>query len=249
MSEQYTIQWYRFRRNRYHCLFLFLLILPFFAVAADEAEEAVHTQRREAMVRDQIERRGVSDPRVLAAMRSVKRHLFVPPALVSIAYQDGPLPIGHGQTISQPYIVAYMTEALRLGPTDKVFEVGTGSGYQAAVLAEIVDQVYTVEILEALAESAKKRLAELGYDNVHVKYGDGYQGWPEFAPFDAIIVTAAPDHIPEKLIEQLKVGGRMILPVGTYYQELKLVTKTEGGFHEQRLIPVRFVPMVKGNDG
>lgn len=228
-------------------LLLFSFPLAFFTASAAEADEAIHTQRREEMVRKQIESRGVSDPRVLDAMRSVKRHLFVPSPLVDVAYQDGPLPIGHGQTISQPYIVAYMTEALHLEPADKVFEVGTGSGYQAAVLAEIVDQVYTIEILEPLAESAEERLAELGYENVHVKYGDGYQGWPEFAPFDAIIVTAAPDQIPQKLIEQLKVGGRMVLPVGTFYQELKLITRTEDGIREERLIPVRFVPMVKGN--
>jgi len=159
------------------------------------------------------------------------------------AYQDEPLPIGEGQTISQPYIVAFMTEQLHLKPTDRVLEIGTGSGYQAAVLAQIVDSVYTMEIIPELAKRAKKVLEELEYDNVQVKVGDGYNGWPEKAPFDAIIVTAAPPKIPPPLLEQLKMGGRMVLPVGEFVQELVVVNKTESGMHMENVLPVRFVPM------
>jgi len=206
-------------------------------------EKDRYVSQREKMVDKQIKARGVKDKAVLAVMRKVPRHLFVPPEMVNSAYDDSPLPIGHGQTISQPYIVAYMTEALALKGGEKVLEIGTGSGYQAAVLAEIADSVFTIEILKPLADRASEDLRELGYKNVYVLCGDGYQGWPEHAPFDAIIVTAAPDHIPQPLKDQLKIGGRLVIPVGTRYQELLLITRTEKGFEERRLLPVRFVPM------
>ncbi len=198
---------------------------------------------REKMVERQIVARGVKDPRVLSAMLKVERHLFVPKELQSSAYLDQPLPIGEGQTISQPYIVALMTELLELKGGEKVLEIGTGSGYQAAILAELAKDVYTIEIIESLAASAKKLLLQLGYQNITVKAGDGYLGWPEVAPFDAIIVTAAPDHIPKPLIEQLKEGGRMVIPVGTYSQELKKIVKRAGKIEETNVIPVIFVPM------
>jgi len=199
---------------------------------------------RKAMVERQIKARGVGDERVLQAMAKVKRHLFVPESLWEEAYDDTPLPIGHGQTISQPYIVAYMTEVLDLSETDRVLEIGTGSGYQAAVLAEIVSEVYTIELLEELATPAAQRLQELGYKNITVTCGDGYKGWPRFAPFDAIIVTAAPPEIPQTLIDQLRIGGKMVAPVGVFFQELYLIEKTKDGTEKRQLIPVRFVPMV-----
>jgi protein-L-isoaspartate(D-aspartate) O-methyltransferase len=198
---------------------------------------------REAMVAGQIEQRGVRDARTLAAMRKVQRHLFVPPALQADAYSDHPLPIGHDQTISQPYIVAFMTEALGLRGGETVLEVGTGSGYQAAVLAEIAARVYTIEIVAPLAEEARERLIRLGYRNVEVRAGDGYLGWPEKAPFDAIMVTAAAPRIPEPLKQQLKDGGRLVIPVGDEYQELMVVTRKGGAYAEDRVLPVRFVPM------
>jgi protein-L-isoaspartate(D-aspartate) O-methyltransferase len=176
-------------------------------------------------------------------MRKVPRHEFIPDHLKKYAYADEPLPIGEDQTISQPYIVAYMTEYLRLGNEDKVLEIGTGSGYQAAVLAEIVDTVYTIEIVDVLAKNAEKTLERLGYENVLVKRGDGYAGWPEHAPYDAIIITAAPTKIPEPLLDQLKIGGIMILPLGDYSQELVLIEKNINGLEKKTLLPVRFVPM------
>jgi len=185
----------------------------------------------------------IRDPEVLAAMGEVRRHLFVPEWVRASAYEDHPLPIGHDQTISQPFVVAFMTEALRLKPTDEVLEIGTGSGYQAAVLAKIAKQVYTIEIVEPLGRQAAKVLDELGYRNVEVRIGDGYRGWPEHAPFDAIILTAAPDRVPEPLVEQLAVGGRLLAPVGSGYQELVLLEKTEEGVVRRSLLPVRFVPM------
>jgi protein-L-isoaspartate(D-aspartate) O-methyltransferase len=203
-------------------------------------------KERDQMVTNQIERRDVSDRDVLKAMRTVPRHAFVLKQDLRRAYRDHPLPIGLGQTISQPYIVAYMTEALNLEPNSIVLEIGTGSGYQAAVCAEIAGEVFTIEILEKLAESAKQRLAELGYQNVYVKAADGYFGWPQHGPFDAIIITAAAGIIPPPLIEQLRPGGRMILPLGSPFgaQTLVLVTKdAEGGVHTRRLLAVRFVPM------
>jgi protein-L-isoaspartate(D-aspartate) O-methyltransferase len=195
------------------------------------------------MVDSQIKNRGIRDVRVLKAMRSVPRHEFVPASIQWEAYTDQPLPIGHSQTISQPYIVAYMTEALELDSTEKVLEIGTGSGYQAAILAEIADSVYTIEIVEALAEKASKTLKSLGYQNIVCRAGDGYRGWPEAAPFDAIIVTAAPPRIPQPLVDQLSEGGKLIAPVGSWAQELVLITKTKGKLSEKNLLPVRFVPM------
>jgi len=209
-----------------------------------EQEKDVWKQAREQMVKRQIMARGVKDPLVLEAMLKVPRHLFVPEKYRKEAYDDHPLPIGYGQTISQPYIVAYMTEKLGLKGGEKVLEIGTGSGYQAAVLAEIAGEVYTIEIICELAESAEKRLKELGYKNIFVRCADGFFGWPEKAPFDAIIVTAAPEHIPKPLIDQLKPGGKMILPVGKHFQELVLVKKLKDGrIEKQTLLPVRFVPM------
>jgi protein-L-isoaspartate(D-aspartate) O-methyltransferase len=199
--------------------------------------------RAAAMVSRQIERRGIDNDAVLAAMRRVPRHRFVPESLATKAYDDSPLPIGLGQTISQPYIVAFMTAALRLDGDAKVLEVGTGSGYQAAVLGEIAREVYTIEILPELAASAASILGELGYENIHGREGDGYRGWPEHAPFDAIMVTAAPDHIPQPLIEQLAFGGRMIIPVGDQSQDLILIEVTDAGVTKRSVLPVRFVPM------
>ena len=201
---------------------------------------------REAMVRYQIENRGVRDPAVLNGMRAVPRHWFVPENVAAYAYDDHPLSIGEGQTISQPYIVAFMTEALKLTPESKVLEVGTGSGYQAAVLAEITSHVYSIEIVEPLARQAIATFKKRGYKGISVKIGDGYAGWPEHAPFDAIIVTCAPGHLPPKLFEQLKPGGRLCIPVGGRHrtQWLELVTKDENGDKEvEKLMPVRFVPM------
>ncbi len=198
---------------------------------------------REKMVETQIKSRGVKDPRVLSAMLKVERHLFVPKDFQTSAYADQPLSIGEGQTISQPYIVALMTELLEVKGGEKVLEVGTGSGYQTAILAELTKEVYTIEIIEALASSAKTLLLQLGYQNIHVKAGDGYLGWPEVAPFDAIIVTCAPDHIPKPLLEQLKEEGRMVVPVGAYSQELKKIVKRGGKIEATDVIPVIFVPM------
>jgi protein-L-isoaspartate(D-aspartate) O-methyltransferase len=205
----------------------------------------VFKERRLKMVKTDIAARGIRDPKVLAAMRKIPRHLFVRPTHKKSAYGDHPLPIGEGQTISQPYVVALMTEALDLKPTDRVLEIGTGSGYQAAVLAEIVDEVYTIEIKEGLAKQAEERLKRLGYDNITVKHADGYFGWLEHAPFDAIIITASANHIPPPLIVQLKVGGRLILPLGStvYYQVLTLVMKKEKVVELIQMGSVAFVPM------
>ena len=206
----------------------------------DGADEA-----RRRMVDQQIAARGVSDPRVLDAMRAVPRHRFVDASLAARAYSDQPLPIGSGQTISQPYIVAYMTELLKLPPGAKVLEVGTGCGYQTAVLAEIAREVWSIEIVRALADQATQTLAALGYRNAHVRHGDGYGGWPEQAPFDGILVAAAPDHVPPALVAQLKVGGRLVIPVGRFDQEMRVITRTADGSREERLIPVRFVPLTR----
>lgn len=207
--------------------------------------EADVAAARDAMVRTQIENRGVKDPEVLAAMRAVPRHLFVPEALRSDAYSDHPLAIGDGQTISQPYIVALMTELLEVGPGSKVLEIGTGSGYQAAVLAQMGVQVFSIEVRDALCVSARDRLASLGFGTVTVRCGNGYGGWPDESPFDGIVVTAAPEQIPEPLLQQLAVGGHMVIPVGPFYQDLKVVTRTpDGGFEERSVIPVRFVDFV-----
>ena len=201
-------------------------------------------ERRARMVETQILARGVRNPRVLAAMREVPRHLFVDPSEWDQAYEDHPLPIAGNQTISQPYIVALMTELLDLDPTKKVLEIGTGSGYQSAVLSRLAREVYTIEILPELAHSAAERLKKLGYTNVVVKEGDGYRGWAAHAPFDGIIVTAAPERIPQPLLDQLAPGGRMVIPVGGFFQELKVFSKDKPGkISEETILPVRFVPM------
>ncbi len=197
------------------------------------------------MVENQIKIRGIRDERVLEAMKNTPRHLFVPDAYKDRAYVDGPLPIGHGQTISQPYIVALMTSVLDLDGTEKVLEIGTGSGYQAAILSQLAKEVYSIEIVKSLATQAEQLLKEQGYDNVEVKHGNGYKGWPDKAKFDRIIITAAPEEIPQVLIDQLKRGGKMVVPVGTYHQLLKLIEKTESGkIKEKTVTGVRFVPMV-----
>ncbi len=225
-------------------------LAAWFVVAAQgspaRAGEGDYSSRREAMVAGDIERRGVRAENVLKAMRAVPRHLFVPERLRSRAYQDSPLPIGLGQTISQPYVVALMTDALQLDGDDRVLEIGTGSGYQAAVLAEIVAEVYSVEIIPELAAGAAANLKAAGYDAVATRTGDGYYGWPRAGPFDAIIVTAAANHVPPPLVEQLKTGGRLILPLGstTYVQTLTLLRKTEEKVLVDQMDSVRFVPMV-----
>ena len=202
--------------------------------------------QRQRMVEQQLKPRGIKDERLLAAMARVPREEFVPADERGDAYEDGPLPIGFDQTISQPYIVAFMTEQLRLKPSDRLLEIGTGSGYQAAVLAELVADVYTIEILEPLAKTAEATLQRLGYKNVHLRVGDGYQGWPEEAPFDAIIVTCAPDKVPPPLVDQLKDDGRMVIPVGERFaQQLYLLEKKNGQLKESATLPVRFVPMVR----
>lgn len=216
----------------------------FGAWSSEQGETHSYERARYRMVEQQIAARGVRDPLVLAAMEKVPRHEFVPAEYRHLAHTDQPLPIGHGQTISQPYIVGLMTELLQVGAGDTVLEIGTGSGYQAAVLASIVERVYTIEIVEALADRAAADLARLRYLNVEVRCGDGYQGWPEHAPYDGVIVTAAPPRIPEPLLEQLKLGARMVIPVGEFYQELLVVQRTKEGYRTLRSIPVRFVPMV-----
>lgn len=212
--------------------------------ATEVSEDAQNLDRlRERMVQDQLESRDITDARVLKVMRRVPRHRFVPKDIIHAAYEDSALPIGLGQTISQPYIVAFMTQALALKGPEKVLEIGTGSGYQAAILAEIVSEVYTIEIVPELAERARADLESLGYKNIRYRTGDGYLGWAEAAPFDSIIVTAAPDHVPQPLIDQLKPGGRMIIPIGRGDQDLQLIEKTKSGISRRSTIPVRFVPM------
>lgn len=229
-------------------LLLISLSLSLLSPASHAAEDPVFIEARKRMVERDLKGRDITDPKVLKIMGRVPRQLFVDPSLKNQAYADHPLPIGEGQTISQPYIVALMTQILQIKPGERVLEIGTGSGYQAAVLAELTDQVYTIEIRESLAKQAARRLKELGYDKVQVKYGDGYLGWEEFAPFDAIIVTAAADHIPPALIKQLKEGGRLVLPVGstTYFQTLTLLTKKNGQTEIQHLLGVAFVPLTGG---
>jgi len=224
-----------------HAIITFLLMsVPISIFAVD------YDSLRERLIKKYIQAEGIKDQRVIDSMRRVPREFFVPENLKRRAYDNKPLPIGYGQTISQPYIVALMTELLRLKPTDTVLEVGTGSGYQAAILAQIAKEVYTIEIIKPLAVQAKKRFEQLGYTNIHTKIGDGYYGWEEYAPFDAIIVTAAADHIPPPLIRQLKNGGRMCIPVGQPYfpQMLKLIEKSEEGIVRIRdIAPVVFVPL------
>jgi protein-L-isoaspartate(D-aspartate) O-methyltransferase len=200
--------------------------------------------QRQQMVQRQLVTRGIKDQRVLAAMAKVPREEFVTTESRAASYEDGPLPIGYAQTISQPYMVAFMTEQLRLKPSDRVLEVGTGSGYQAAILADLVSEVYSIEIIEPLAKNAETTLQRLGYKNVHLKIGDGYKGWPETAPFDAIIVTCAPDKVPQPLVDQLKDDGRMVIPVGDRFaQQLYLLEKKNGQLKQSATLPVRFVPM------
>jgi protein-L-isoaspartate(D-aspartate) O-methyltransferase len=233
------------RKTHYHLSFLMFM---FFCLPANSAcDLADYTRLRGLMVKEQIIARGIKNPAVIKAMERVPRHLFVPSKYRAFSYGDYPLSIGEGQTISQPYIVAFMTETLELTSDGKVLEVGTGSGYQAAILAELVKEVYTIELIPGLAKRAQKTLGELGYKNIQLKTGDGYQGWPEEAPFDAIIVTCAPDKIPEALVEQLREGGRMIIPVGREggVQKLVKATKKAGKIEAQSVMDVRFVPMVK----
>ncbi|MGI9166490.1 MAG: protein-L-isoaspartate(D-aspartate) O-methyltransferase [Pyrinomonadaceae bacterium] len=233
------------------CL-LFALMLPFLfacaeqsrfdqAAAQQRSEDQLTAQRRELV--EQLKSQGITSKIVLDALLKVPRHRFVPLSYRHLAYENRPLPIAHDQTISQPFIVGYMTEAAELTPGEKVLEIGTGSGYQAAVLAELSKVVYTIEIIPPLAESARTLLSELGYRNVEVKAGNGYEGWAEHAPFDAIVVTAAPEQVPKALVDQLAVKGKMVIPVGSAFQEMVIITKSETGVIERRTIPVRFVPM------
>lgn len=236
--------------KRFHII-ICLCVFSFCSVCcvASEPKEEEYNRLRHEMVKNQIENRGIADPRVLEALKTVPRHRFVPEQNRHLAYNDHPLPIGEDQTISQPYIVALMTEILKPAPDQTVLEIGTGSGYQAAILAQLYKQVYTIEIIESLGKRSQNLLAELGYRNVQVRIGDGYQGWKEHSPFDAIIVTCAPTHIPEPLKEQLAEGGKMVIPVGKAYdQRLVLLVKEKGKIREKEVIPVRFVPMM-GEDG
>lgn len=233
----------RFSWDRIMCRgFIIALFIPVLFCSGDEFESA-----RLRMIREDMQARGIRNTLVLDAMRSTPRHLFVPPPYRSMAYEDYPLPIGYGQTISQPYVVALMTELLDPQPGNRVLEVGTGSGYQAAVLARIVTEVYTIEIVPELAHGAAELLKQLGYNNVFVREGDGYKGWPERSPFDRIILTAAPPKVPKTLTEQLKTGGRLVAPVGEGLQQLLVIEKRSDGSLECKTnIPVRFVPMVPG---
>ncbi len=205
--------------------------------------EGTYSEARQRMVREQLVVRGIRDARVLAAMGKVPRHAFVPEALADAAYSDRPLRIGHDQTISQPYIVAAMTELARLEARSRVLEIGTGSGYQAAVLQEVAGEVYSIEIVELLADRARETLARLGYGAIHLRTGDGYQGWREVAPFDAILVTAAPPVVPKPLLDQLALGGRLVVPVGEWVQKLVVYERTAAGISREEIFPVRFVPM------
>jgi protein-L-isoaspartate(D-aspartate) O-methyltransferase len=225
---------------------LSLIIMSLFSLPPIvEADETLCAQKRQQMVEKQIKARGIKDLRVLEAMLKVKRHVFVPSDIRHLAYEDRPLSIGGGQTISQPYIVALMTELLELKGTERVLEIGTGSGYQAAILAELVKEVYTIELLEPMARQSEGLLKKLNYKNIKVKFGDGFLGWPEYSPFDGIIVTCAPEKIPPPLLGQLAESGRLVIPVGTYWQELKLVRKIKDRITEADVVPVRFVPMLR----
>jgi protein-L-isoaspartate(D-aspartate) O-methyltransferase len=227
-------------------IWAFILPLVLGTGSPARAGEEDYGEQRRIMVEKDLKARGIKDPKVLGAMGKIPRQLFVEESLRNQAHADHPLPIGEGQTISQPYVVALMTEAVQLKPGDRVLEIGTGSGYQAAVLSEIVKEVYTIEIRKGLAETAAKRLAELGYRNAKVKYGDGYFGWEEYAPFDAIIITASANHIPPPLLKQMNEGGRLILPLGStlFHQTLTLVTKKKGELKMEQREPVMFVPLI-----
>ena len=219
---------------------------PVRPAADDDPAERLFADQRQRMVERQLLDRDITDQRVLEVMGRAPRHRFVPEDLRDYAYRDRPLPIGHDQTISQPYIVALMTQLARPQPTARALDIGTGSGYQAAVLAELCQQVYSIEILKPLAESARGRLKELGYGNIEVRCGDGYRGWPQHAPFDVIIVAAAPDHVPKPLLEQLAIGGRLVIPVGRYFQFQHLLVcekRRDGSIHQREVVPVAFVPM------
>ena len=236
----------RFRISQMICLYLAAMITLFSRSGQSESDttpDSVFLARRLRMVENQLVSREITDQQVLKAMGSVPRELFVPGQFRDESYNDGPLPIGHDQTISQPYIVAIMTQLLEIDSTSRVLEIGTGSGYQAAILGEIADSVFSIEIIAPLAERASKLIDSLGYKKVVVKTGDGYLGWPEHSPFDGIIVTAAAPSIPQPLIDQLKEGGRMVIPVGDYNQELYLIIKNKDGVVKKSIIPVRFVPM------
>lgn len=225
--------------------FIGIFFVLSFSCQSLSAQKNYFTDLRERMVQTQIANRGITDKKVLDAFMDVERHRFVLPEYIAAAYSDTPLPIDEGQTISQPYIVAYMTEALNLKKDDKVLEIGTGSGYQAAILAQIVDSVFTIEIFDSLGKKAKNLFNDLGYDNIYTKIGDGFKGWPDQAPFDAIIVTCAPSDVPNPLKNQLAEGGRMIIPVGKDpVQELVLLQKKRGKIKQKSVLPVRFVPMI-----
>ena len=233
--------------NKNSELKVFLVVLVLLVAARPMptySQDRSYPIQRQMMVEEQIVSRGVTNSGVVKAMAEVPRHVFVPDRLREQSYVDGPLAIGSGQTISQPYIVALMTSLLELDGTEKILEIGTGSGYQAAVLSRLAREVYTIEIREELGEKAEHTLSDLGYDNIHVRIGDGYQGWPEQAPFDGIMVTAAPGEIPEPLIGQLKVGAKLVIPVGDFFQDLLVLTKTADGVERREIIPVRFVPMI-----
>jgi len=232
-------------------VFILIVILVFYLTISaqeyNESQEAIFTQRRQSMVINQLQSRDITDSKVLQAMLTVPRHQFVDQRIVNSAYNDFPLSIGEGQTISQPYIVALMTQLLELKGGERVLEIGTGSGYQAAVLAEIVEEVYTIEIYESLSKKSEKLLTDLGYQNIKFKVGDGYHGWEEHAPYDAIIVTCAPDHVPPSLLQQIKDdGGRIVIPVGGIWmvQTLMKIEKIEGKIKSKGIIGVRFVPMI-----
>jgi protein-L-isoaspartate(D-aspartate) O-methyltransferase len=240
-----------FFSKTFFSLFIFYFLIFLTPVLGEHSYEDTQetAMKREDMVSTQIEARGVKNPLVRKAMRNVPRHLFIPEESRSYAYEDHPVPIGKDQTISQPYIVALMTELLCPESGHKILEIGTGSGYQSAVLAEIVREVFTIEIIPELAGEADAKLKDLGYKNIHTRCGDGYFGWPEEAPFDGIIVTAAPEKIPPKLVEQLAIGGKMVIPVGSFFQDLIVLTKTEAGIKQESVIPVRFVPMTGKGSG
>lgn len=231
-------------------MYRILLAFIFFGLIQNCFSQEIYEKQRELMVRLQLETRDIKNKQVLEAMGKVPRHLFIPEEFRELAYNDHPVQIGEGQTISQPYMVAYMTQAVNPKKMDRVLEIGTGSGYQAAILGELVNKVYTIEIVEPLGQQAKSRLESMGYENISVRIGDGYNGWPEEAPFDAIVVTAGAEEIPQPLIDQLADGGKMVIPVGPHdgIRYLTLLTKKRGKIKRQTLMPVRFVPFTRHKD-